>query len=71
MSDESLEKEFLPSCFGEGMPECFGDNYGWQQAGVEICEFCEFSGECSSGVEPCDFCDHRSKCKTEDEEEYP
>jgi hypothetical protein len=60
-----------PDCFGEGLPGCFGDNYGWAQAGVETCEFCEFSDDCSSGVEPCDFCDHRSKCKTEDEEEYP
>jgi hypothetical protein len=62
------EEDDLPSCFGEGLPGCFGNNYGWAMAGVEMCEFCEFQSDCASGVEPCDFCDHRSKCKGDSEE---
>jgi hypothetical protein len=61
-------EEDLPSCFSEGLPGCFGDNYGWQQAGVETCEFCEWSEDCASGAEPCDFCNYRSKCKGDSEE---
>jgi hypothetical protein len=61
-------QEDLPSCFGEGLPRCFSDNYGWQQAGVEMCEFCEWSEDCASGADPCDFCNYRSKCKGDSEE---
>jgi len=64
----------VPSCFGEGLPGCFGDNFDWQRAGVEECDFCQWGDECANGIEPCDFCDLRSKCKHDDEGEdlkYP
>jgi hypothetical protein len=69
--DDSL-MQIVPPCFGEGLPGCFGDNFAWQRAGVEECEFCEWQNECAFGIEPCNFCDLKSKCKHDDEDlEYP